>query len=239
VVAFDQLNRLHLDGVESYLANALGASDPTMDLTTPLRHDGGASVATFETDQYLPITILDANYVLKEIVYLTEYIEGASVGLKITRAQEGTDAFPHAKGNKVVHAATSEDFLSVLAHDHDPNAHLDNMKEIARIAAELVMAAHLNRTTNPNPHPQYALINDPNGTVTFEGDVVFNKNVTVKGTLLIPKGATLRVEGTLDVEAPVAGVIDGRLFVHDKQIVVSSVEPPTLLNTVWIQTFGA
>lgn len=228
---FNMLNRLRLDGVEGYLANPLAQSDLTMDLTYAFRHDGGVMVPTFKTDEYLPITILDANYVLKEIVYVTEYSEGQTIGIKITRGQEGTDPFPHSKGNKVVHAATAEDFLAVLKHDQDPDAHRSVMEEIARLAAEAAIAAH---EAKADPHPQY--MKKSGGS--FEGDVTIT-NLTVTGTLTIPKGARLLVQGRLEIETPEIGdAINGVISIHGKRLIIADAEPPSMANTVWIQTFG-
>lgn len=236
VTNYDVWNRLHFDGVEGYLSRQLETSDNTMDITAPLRHDGGILLPTFETEQYLPITILDSNYVLKEIVYLYEHQQGQTT-LKIDRAKEGTDSSaPLPKGNKVVHAPTSEDFLSILKHNNDSTAHGKLIKDLIDAAIKVAMDAHLAAL---NPHPQYALLGDGTGTTIFDNDVVFNKNVTVKGTLLIPKGATLKVEGTIRVETP-SGTVDGLAYIHGKQLIISDAEPSgAMLNTVWIQTFGA
>ena len=219
------IDRLRLDGVENYLASQLDSGVTLINFTKRLEHDGGVGVPTLTADQYLPMSILDENYVLKEIVWLTSYTADTTSGI-IMRGQEGTGDLQHAKGVKVVHAPTAEDFLSVLAHDQNPDAHKDLIIQIATDIAQQIMAAHL---AAANPHPQYMLKDGG----TFTGDVTIN-NLTVTGTLTIPEGASLDIYGTLRIMAPT-----GKIFIHGKQLIISNTEPTSPpSNTVWIQTFG-
>jgi hypothetical protein len=218
--------RVRYDGLETYLDLQLTPGVTTVQFTTVLTADGGAPIATLQADEYLALSILDANYRLSEIVYLTSYTSGALTGT-IERGAEGTTADKtHVAGSKVVHAATVVDYVLVQDHDESVGAHPEILEQ-ANAYTDGVMADHVNA---PDPHPIYA----KKAGDTFTGDVVFSgadKIVTVEGTLRIPAGATLEVLGDLKVT--------GRFFLNGKEIIVSNTPPSSpAANTVHIQTFG-
>lgn len=221
--------RLRLDGVEAYLANDLRAGTGTISFTAPLTMDGGQPVPTLNVNEFLVLTILDANYVLSEIVHLTSYVEGETVGY-IDRGMEGTRPGNHPRGSKVVHAPTSEDFFSVMEHDTDPNAHSALIQSIASGEAKKAVDEHV---ASANPHPQYVLEASPN----FPSGLV----VPSGASLTISDGAQILVQsgGKIVLEAGSELHVDGRLFIHGKEIVVSNTEPTQRsANMVWIRTHG-
>lgn len=218
--------RMRYDGIETYLATNLGSGVTTIQFTTALTADGGAPIATLQANEYLPLTILDANYRLSEIVYLTAYTSGAVTGT-IERGAEGTlGNKTHPVGNKVLHAATVVDYVIVQDHEGDPTAHSAILTQ-ANAYTDGKMADHI---AAADPHPVYA----KKAGDTFTGNVTFSgidKVVTVAGTLHVPAGATLTVEGDLRVT--------GRFFLNGREVIASNTPPPNpSANTIYIQTFG-
>lgn len=216
--------RLRYDGVEAYLALALSDSATTIQFKAALSQDGGAPVGDFQADEYMALSILDANYRLREIVYLTGYREGAVTGT-IERGAEGTLGRSHLADAKVVHAATVMDYVLVQEHDGDQNAHPEIL-DAANAYTDGKISEHVNAA---DPHSIYA----KKAGDTFTGDVTFAgaKVVRVDGTLRVPAGATLVVEGDLQ--------ITGRLFLNGREIVASNTRPTTpSTNMIHIQTFG-
>jgi hypothetical protein len=217
--------RLRMDGVETYLDLALDDAVTTIQFKAALTQDGGAPVGDFQADEYMALTILDANYRLREVVYLTDYREGAVTGT-IERGAEGTIGRSHEVDSKIVHAATAMDYILVQEHDGDQSAHPEILSA-ANSYTDGKMADHL---ADPDPHSVYA----KKAGDTFTGDVTFSgtdKVVRVDGTLRIPAGATLSVEGDLR--------ITGRFFLNGREVIASNAFPtnPTA-NTIYIQTFG-
>lgn len=224
------MTRIRYDGVETYLGAELAAGANTIQFNAPLAMDGGVSVPTLSTGDYIVLSILDANYVLSEIVYLTAYTEGDTTGY-IDRAQEGTTAKAHALGSKVVHSATAEDFIAVQDHDADPTAHSEALTAIAQGVVTAAITAHVEDPPQ-DPHTYYVRKDD----AQFDGEVVFggDSNITVNGTLTIAEGGQLIVNGDLRIEGT------GRLFINGKQLFISNTEPDQpSSNIVWMQTFGA
>lgn len=218
--------RLRYDGVETYLATQLNSGVTTIQFKQALTADGGAPIATLQANEYLPLTILDANYRLAEIVYLTAYTSGALTGT-IERGAEGTlGTKTHVVDSKVLHAATVVDYVLVQDHEGDPTAHGAILSQ-ANAYTDGVMADHVNAA---DPHSVYA----KKAGDTFTGDVIFSgstKTVRVDGTLRVPAGATLIVEGDLK--------ITGKLFLNGREIVASNTPPSApSANTIYIQTFG-
>lgn len=224
--------RLRYDGVESALLSELTEGSPLINLTDFLYHDGdsiNSRVPSLVGDEYISLTILDANYRLAEIVHLTAYTEGATTGT-IERGQEGTSDKTHAAGSKVIHSASVEDFLAVQDHDTDPTAHGTAIQDAADAAAANAIATHV---AEPDPHPVYVLKANP----VFDSPAVVpdGQSFTFESgsTLLIQEGAQLIVEGDLRIQGT------GRLFINGKQLVVSNDAPdPPADNMVWIQTYG-
>jgi hypothetical protein len=223
-------DRLRLDGVEGYLASELRAGSNIINFDRALTQDGGGPVASLNTDEYLVLSILDSDYVLREILYLTSYEQGQTTGT-VDRGQEGTTTWNHAAGSKFVHTPTSLDFIVVQEHDQDPNAHLGQIQAIADSAAANAIEGHV---AEVNPHPQYVLATDTefeNGISIPPGQVL---DILPGATLHIHEGAELLVDGTLNITSL------GKLIINGKRLIISNTEPdaPTS-NTVWIQTFGA
>lgn len=217
--------RMRYDGLEAYLDLQLNPGAVTIQFKSQLTSDGGAPIATLQENEYVALSILDANYRLAEIVYLTAYASGAVTGT-IERGAEGTlPDKTHQKDNKVVHAATVLDYVLVQEHDDDEGAHPEILAA-ANAYTDGKLADHINGT---DPHSQYAKKSGD----TFTGDVtvVAGKTVTVAGTLRVPAGASLLVEGELR--------ITGRLFLNGREIVASNTPPSApSANTIYFQTFG-
>lgn len=215
--------RLRYDGVETYLATQLSAGVTTINFTESLKADGGAPIDSLQGDEYLVLTILDENYRLAEIVYLTAYTSGNVTGT-IERGAEGTLDVSHPVDNKVVHAATAMDYVLVQDHDIDASAHPEIL-----IAANAYTDAEIAAHDQPDSgaHPGLA----KTAGDTFTGDVVFNTNVNVKGTLTIEAGASAVIDGDL--------VINGRFFLNGREVIASNTPPSSpSANTIYIQTFG-
>jgi hypothetical protein len=215
--------RLRYDGVETYLANQLDAGVTTIEFTTFLSTDGGTPIDTLVGDEYLALSILDANYRLAEIVYLTAYDAGAVVGT-IERAAEGTADRTHPVDNKVVHATTVMDYVLVQDHDIDPTAH----PEILTAAMAYTDSERVEHEDPVNDtHPEFAKKAGDTftGPVIFDGEVTFNNDVTVSA------GSVLTVEGDLS--------ITGRLFLNGYEITASNGRPASpSANQIHFQTFG-
>jgi hypothetical protein len=219
-------DRLRFDGVENYLTLQLEDDAPLIQFATPLVQDGSIPVGDFTDTQYLTLSILDANYRLREIVYLTGYRAGETSG-SIQRGQEGTIAQTHPVGSKIVHAPTVEDFLRVQDHDADPHAHEAEITSICNGLISSAIATH--NMESSNPHPYFVKKSD----AVFTGPVTFTDTsvVSVYGILRIEEGATLIVDGDIQV--------NGRIFINGRQLIISNTQPASpATNVVWIQTFG-
>ena len=224
--------RLRYDGVETYLETQLNPGVTNIEFSTPLTADGGAPIDDLVGDEYLALSILDANYRLEEIVHLVQYSSGSVTGI-IERAQEGTSDLTHPAGNKIVHATTVLDFTLVQDHDSDVNAHPDLLDQ-ANAYTDNAIAVHNDEDLSDIPHPYFIKRTGD----TFVGDVGFAPDaggnpttVTVEGSLVIASGADLVVEGDL--------VINGRLFLNGIEIMAGNERPATpSANQVHIQTFG-
>ena len=217
--------RLRYDGVETYLANQLDVGVTTVEFTTHLTSDGGGTVDTFVGDEYLALSILDANYRLKEIVHLVAY-DALSLTGTIERGQEGTIEWTHPAGNKVVHSATVYDYVMVQDHATDPSTHPELIDQCNGYT-DTAIANHNDENFDDSPHPYFA----KKAGDTFTGPVVFDDVVTFNSDVTVAAGSVLNIEGDLNVT--------GRLFINGKEIVVSNTGPTDHgANTVWIQTFG-
>jgi hypothetical protein len=218
----NKTERVRLDGVETALGQQLDSGSSVITFNGPLIQDGGVPVPTLTSTQWMSLSVLDDQYRLAEIVHLVEYTEGDSVGT-VDRGMDGTSALQtHTSGNKVVHAPTATEFQAIDAHFSDPNAHADAIKNAADLAAADAVRLH---EAKPDPHPQYAM----KGSISVEAGDTLN----VYGVLHIHEGATLLVDGTIDITSI------GKLIINGKQLVISN-SPPTApqANVVWIQTFG-
>jgi hypothetical protein len=210
--------RLRFDGLEVLLGATLDQGVTSITFDAALVHAGGLAVPDVgqSKTEYVPLSILDINNRLSEIVYLTSYIEGASNGT-VVRAQEDTSDKEHALGAKVVHAGTVEDFVDVLDHEADPAAHAQAIRD----AADSVMKDHLTEHENDptvDPHPVY--VRKQNGLVD---------DLIVTDTLVIRPNARLVVQGNL--------VIEGHLVINGYEIVVGPTKPDRIPdNLIWIQT---
>lgn len=223
--------RLRYDGVETYLNAELTPGVTTISFKTALTADGGAPIADIvpnaspneASSEYLALSLLDANYRLAEIVYLTSYTSGGLTGT-VERGAEGTlPNKTHPVNNKVVHAATVVDYVLVQDHDTATNAHPEILSQ-ANAYTDGKLADHINAA---DPHSQYA----KKAGDTFTGDVTFNTNVTLKGITTIPAGGQLIVDGELR--------INGKFYLNGREMLASNTPPPSpSANTIYIQTFG-
>jgi hypothetical protein len=83
------MTRLRYNGLSTALGVSLGSGATAITFAAALTHSGGTSVPTITGTDYIPLSILDTNGVMKEVVYLTAYTAGATTGT-VTRGQEGT-----------------------------------------------------------------------------------------------------------------------------------------------------
>jgi hypothetical protein len=225
--------RKRYDGVETYLDQDLTAGQTTISFKGALSADGGVAIDSLNAGEYIALSILDINYVLYEIVHLVSYTQGATTGT-VERAQEGTTARDHFKGQKVVHAPTADDFFDVQEHLEDPNAHQAFISNTVSAAIAAAINAHKDE---PDPHTQYVLENS-SGTATPlpPNSIVQNgSTITVQqgGKIIIQQGGELIVEGDLYIQGT------GRLFINGRQLYIAKTAPasPTA-DMVWLQTFG-
>lgn len=100
--------RLKFNGVAATLSGAHSSGTTTLTVAVALSHSGGVAVPTIAAPDYLPVSILDSNGVLSEIVHITAYTSGATTAT-ITRGQEGTAGVAHSNGDKAVVAAMVSD----------------------------------------------------------------------------------------------------------------------------------
>jgi hypothetical protein len=212
--------RKRYDGLESSLALQLDAATgtSTVQFDSILKSDGGVVVPALADDEYIALSILDALFVLKEIVYLITYDGTDPVGT-ITRGEEGTAPWTHAAGTRVVHAPTANDFQ--LLEDHmeqeDPHPQYTTQAEV-----DAAIQAH---EAKPDPHPQYV----KKGTIT----IAPNDDLIINGDLIINEGARLIVHGDLIIEG------NGTISINGHQIIVDDVQPVNPPNNaVWIRTYG-
>src|SRR3954467_10688036 len=119
-------DRQRFDGVENYLDAPLAQGATTVQFKEALQHAYGQPVPTIDYagagKTYLAMGVLDINYRLKEILYLTQYTSGGTQGT-VLRGQEGTADQSHEANRKIIHTATVQDYLDVQEHDDDPDAH--------------------------------------------------------------------------------------------------------------------
>lgn len=224
--------RLRYDGVETYLATQLDAGVTTIQFAQRLETDGGTPIDSLTGDEYLALSILDANYRLQEIVHLVAYESEALTGT-IERAQEGTQDRTHPADNKVVHATTVVDFTLIQDHDSQANAHPELLEE-AKGYTDQALADHNDENFDDLPHPYFAKRTGD----SFIGDVIFSVDengdpttVTVEGSLEIAADAVLVVEGDL--------VVNGRFFLNGIEIMAGNTRPAApAANQVHIQTYG-
>lgn len=97
--------RLRYNGVVAALASGLSSGATSMTLTASLKHNGGTNVPTVASPDILPVSILDENGVLAEIIHITAYTSGGTTAT-ILRGREGTTAKTHASGSFVLNAPT-------------------------------------------------------------------------------------------------------------------------------------
>lgn len=217
-------NRLRFDGVEAYLGAPLQQGSTTIQFKDPLTHAWNQNIPSFDmsvSGAYMVLGILDINLRLKEIVYLTVYVSGGETGTIVRGAEATTDA-SHDADRKVVHSATSEDYLDVQEHNTDPVAHDGLVEALAESAINAHIAEH---DAQGDPHPGYVLKDSP----IMDGPLVIDGDLTVTGDLFIPFGSTLQVAGTLE--------ITGTLIINGTTIFVGPDEPGTPpANYIWIKT---
>lgn len=231
-MAVAEPNRLRYDGVETFLNSELQPTSTVIEFSNPdyatntLTHAGGELVGTIVPNvEYLPLSILDDNYRLSEIVWLVDFTEGATTGT-IVRGKEFTRPQTHPAGRKVVQAATVADFALIQDHIRDPNPHPELLAQVEQMIADAI-ATH-NQSPKPEVHPILAPLDEP----TFTGTSTF-ADIDVAGILEVLDGASIVVNSDGSV------TIDGTLHITGKQVFVSNTLPVDPdVNTVWIRTFG-
>ncbi len=95
--------RLRYNGLSAVSADALTSGETTITFAAALTHSGGTAVPTIASPNHLPLSILDVDGRLAEIVHLTAYTSGATTGT-IVRGREGTTGVAHDTGVAFVHA---------------------------------------------------------------------------------------------------------------------------------------
>jgi hypothetical protein len=117
------MSRLRYNGLAtgasgSSVALALGASltssATSVTFNAALTFDNGTAVPTITGSDVIPLSILDANGMLSEVVWLTAYTTGGTTGT-ISRGQEGTTGIAHSSGAKIVAAPTALDLTAPQA----------------------------------------------------------------------------------------------------------------------------
>lgn len=101
--------RLRYNGLSAVLGGS-GLTNVATAVTfaAALTHSGGTNVPTITGSDYIPLSILDSDGKLVEVVYLTAYTAAGTTGT-ITRAREGTTGVAHSAGVKISHAPTNRD----------------------------------------------------------------------------------------------------------------------------------
>ncbi len=97
--------RLRYNGLVTTLGGSMTNSATSITFSTALVHAGGVAVPTISGTDYIPLTIMTSGGAVSEIVYLTAYVSGTTVGT-VLRAQESTVGVSHASGDKVVNSLT-------------------------------------------------------------------------------------------------------------------------------------
>lgn len=101
------MTRLRYNGVTAELGAALTDVAATITFATALQ-SYGSNIPTVSSPDYIPLSILDANGKVAEVVHLTAYTAGASTGT-ILRGQEGSTGVAHSSGVKVLHGQLAKD----------------------------------------------------------------------------------------------------------------------------------
>lgn len=105
------MSRKRYDGLKVQLGGSgLSSSDTTITFAAPLTYLGSSAVAvpTLGANDHLPLSLLDADGLCTEIVWLTAYTVGATTGT-IARGKETTTGVAHSVGALAVCAGTACD----------------------------------------------------------------------------------------------------------------------------------
>lgn len=115
--------RLRYNGLVAELGGSgLTNSATSITFAAALTYGGGTSVPTITGSDFIPLSILDSDGVVKEIVYLTAYTTAATTGT-IARGKETTSGVSHSAGVGIIHAPTVLDVGTptyLLAHGSSP-----------------------------------------------------------------------------------------------------------------------
>jgi hypothetical protein len=104
--------RLRYNGCAGTLGAAHNDSTTTLTLASKLTYVGG-DVPTIAAGDYLPLSILDADGLCAEVVYVTAYTEDATTAT-VRRGQEDSVPVSHSDGATFVHGPTRFDFAPEL-----------------------------------------------------------------------------------------------------------------------------
>lgn len=173
--------RLRYNGLAASLGSALGSAATSVTFSAALTYNGGTAVPTVAAPDVLPLAILDANGVLKEVVNLTAYTSGATTGT-IARAQEGTTAAAHDAGRSVVNAPTARDFTGKAINAQTGTAYTLTLKD----AGEFVTMTNAAASTLTVP---------PNSSVAFPVGTIIEGAQLGAGQVTLTPGAGVTING--------------------------------------------
>lgn len=109
--------RLRYNGLRGVVG--VGGMDSTqtgLPVAPALTDSRGNLIPTISSPNYIPLFIVDPTTGnINEIVYLTGYTSGATLGL-VTRGQEGTTGVAHSPGDLILHDLSAVDFGIVTSY---------------------------------------------------------------------------------------------------------------------------
>lgn len=190
--------RLRYNGLTTELGSSLSSGATSVSFASPLTHSGGVSVPTVSGSDYVPLSLLDGDGRVAEIVYLTAYTSGATSGT-VTRGREGTTGVAHASGAVVLNAPTVGDFGGLLGStSYNP-------------AVEVQPALGSSDADVDATNLVVTFVVPPSGAVIFEGSVVVLGTNSTNTLLTARSGST-----TLQAQRMVNGSSHLRLPFHFK-----------------------
>jgi hypothetical protein len=109
------MTRLRYNDLQTVLSGTLSNVATTLPtLTGALTYNDGTTVPTLTGSDYIPLSVLDTDGRLAEIVHLTAYNSG-TLATTILRAREGTTAQSHAAGAVVMNTINVQDLSEAMS----------------------------------------------------------------------------------------------------------------------------
>ena len=108
--------RLRYNGIYGKLAAPLSDISTGISLESPLVYNGGVSVPSLSGTDYFPMSLIDEEGQLLEIVHVTGHTT-ETTNLTVLRGQEGTTAAVRPLGTILAHAPTTADFSVAQLND--------------------------------------------------------------------------------------------------------------------------